>query len=182
MFLTRPPAPAPLALSLLLLASPILVAGAAAQDASPQALDGLRSITVLVERAAPEVVAAGIDTAAVRHQAEDAVQRLGLTLVPPASQDSAGGVLYVNTFVATNPERSWYAAYVELEVLQPVTIDRTPDARLHATTWQAPVRLRVVEPARVAGEITQVLSGMLEEFGSAWRSANPGGAAAGPGR
>jgi hypothetical protein len=82
-------------------------------------------------------------------------------------------VLYVNAFAATNPERSWYGAYVELEVMQPVTIDRTPDARLYATTWQAPVRLRVIEPAALAGEVRTVLAGMLEELSRAWSAANP---------
>lgn len=144
-----------------------------AQGREPQALEGLRSVTVLVERTAPEAVAAGVDTVALRHQAEDAVQRLGITLVPPGSRDSAGGVLYVNAFAATNPERSWYAAYVELEVMQPVTIDRTPDARLYATTWQAPVRLRVVEPAALSGEVRAALSTMLDELGRAWSASNP---------
>lgn len=144
-----------------------------AQGREPQALEGLRSVTVLVERTAAEAVAAGVDTVALRHQAEDAVQRLGITLVPPGARDSAGGVLYVNAFAATNPGRSWYGAYVELEVMQPVTIDRTPDARLYATTWQAPVRLRVVEPAGLSGEVRTALSTMLDEFGRAWSAANP---------
>ena len=145
----------------------------AAQDREPQALEGLRSVTVLVERTAAEAVAGGVDTIALRHQAEDAVQKLGITLVPPGARDSAGGVLYVNAFAATNPERSWYGAYVELEVMQPVTIDRTPDARLYATTWQAPVRLRVIEPAALSGEVRTALSAMLEEFARAWSADNP---------
>jgi hypothetical protein len=149
-----------------------LTAPLAAQGA-PQALDGVRSVTVLVERS-PEAVAAGIDTTALRHQAEDAVQRLGLTLVPAGARDSADGVLYVNTFTATNPQRSWYAAYFEVEMMQPVTIDRTPDARLYATTWEAPMRLRVVEPGKIGAEVTQVVGGMLDEFASAWKAANPG--------
>lgn len=144
-----------------------------AQGGEPLALEGLRSVTVLVERTSAEAVAAGVDTAALRHQAEDAVQRLGISIVPPGARDSAGGVLYVNAFAATNPERSWYGAYVELEVMQPVTIDRTPDARLYATTWQAPVRLRVIEPAALGGEVRAVLTGMLEEFSRAWTAANP---------
>lgn len=159
----------PLVLALLALSVPTL----AAQDREPQALEGLRSVTVLVERTAAEAVAAGVDTVALRHQAEDAVQKLGITLVPPGSRDSADGVLYVNAFAATNPERNWYGAYVELEVMQPVTIDRTPDARLYATTWQAPVRLRVVEPAALAGEVGTTLTAMLEEFRRAWSAANP---------
>ncbi|HEX6090277.1 MAG TPA: hypothetical protein VFZ13_08960 [Gemmatimonadales bacterium] len=144
-----------------------------AQGREPQALDGLRSVTVLVERTAPEAVAAGVDTVSLRHQAEDAVQRLGITLVPPGSRDSASGVLYVNVFAATNPGRSWHAAYVELEVMQPVTIDRTPDARFYATTWQAPVRLRVVEQAALNGEVRSALTTMLDEFSRAWSAANP---------
>jgi hypothetical protein len=151
----------------------LLPAALGAQGREPQALEGLRRVTVLVERTAPEAVAAGVDTVALRHQAEDAVQRLGITLVPPSSRDSANGVLYVNAFAATNPQRSWYGAFVELEVMQPVTIDRTPDARLYATTWQAPVRLRVVEPAGLSGEVRTALATMLDEFSRAWSAANP---------
>lgn len=159
----------PLALlSLALVSAPL-----AAQGREVQALEGLRSVTVLVERTSAEAVAAGVDTVALRHQAEDAVQKLGLSLVPPGARDSAGGVLYVNAFAATNPTRNWYAAYVELEVMQPVTIDRTPDARLYATTWQAPVRLRVVEPGGLGNEVREAMRAMLEEFSRAWSAANP---------
>ena len=118
----------------------------AAQDREPQALEGLRSVTVLVERTAAEDVAGGVDTIALRHQAEDAVQKLGITLVPPGARDSAGGVLYVNAFAATNPERSWYGAYVELEVMQPVTIDRTQYSNA-AVSAQSGVSRELKNPA-----------------------------------
>jgi hypothetical protein len=144
-----------------------------AQAGSPQALTGLRTVTVLLERTSPETIAAGIDTAALRSRAEAAVSRLGIQLLPAGARDSAAGVLYVNAFAATNAVRDWYAAHVEVEVMQPVTIDRTPDARLFATTWQAPVRLRVVRAAELPGEVTQAVDAMLAEFAQAWTAANP---------
>lgn len=162
-----------IAIPMALLSLALFSAPLAAQGREPQALEGLRSVTVLVERTAAEAVAGGVDTVALRHQAEDAVQKLGISLVPPGARDSAAGVLYVNAFAATNPERNWYGAYVELEVMQPVTIDRTPDARLYATTWQAPVRLRVVEPTALQSEVREALSTMLDEFSRAWSAANP---------
>ena len=56
--------------------------------------------------------------------------------------------------------------------MQPVTIDRKPDARLHATTWQAPVRLRVVRTSELRAEVDNVLATMLGEFTRAWAAAN----------
>lgn len=145
-----------------------------AQAPSPEALAGLRRITVVVEQASPASVAAGVDTAGIRSRAEDRVRRLGLTIAPAAAPDSAAGVLYLNVFAATNADRDWYAAHVEVEVMQPVTIDRTPDARLFASTWEAPVRLRVVRAAEVGNEVGRVAGEMLGEFTQAWTAANPG--------
>jgi hypothetical protein len=147
-----------------------------AQARNPEALGGLRAMTVVVERTSPETIAAGVDTAALRSRAESAVRRLGIRVLPAGASDSAAGVLYVNAFAATNAARDWYAAHVEVEVMQPVTIDRTPDARLFATTWQAPVRLRVVRAAELGGEVTRTVDAMLGEFAGAWSGANPGGA------
>jgi hypothetical protein len=146
-----------------------------AQAPSPEALAGLRRITVVVEQASPASVAAGVDTAGIRSRAEDRVRRLGLAVAPAAAPDSAAGVLYLNVFAATNADRDWYAAHIEVEVMQRVTMDRTPDARLFAMTWQAPARLRVVRPARLAGEVQQVVDEMLDEFASAWTAVNPPG-------
>ncbi len=145
-----------------------------AQAPGSAALAGLRAVTVLVEHTSPETIAAGVDTAALRRRAEDAVRRLGLRIVPAGVRDSAAGVLYVNAFAATNEARDWYAAHVEVEVMQPVTIDRTPDARLFASTWEAPVRLRVVRAAEVGNEVARVAGEMLGEFAQAWTAANPG--------
>jgi hypothetical protein len=145
-----------------------------AQTAGSAALGGLRAVTVLVEHTSPETIAAGVDTAALRLRAEAAVRRLGMRVVPAGARDSAAGVLYVNAFAATNDARDWYAAHVEVEVMQPVTIDRTPDTRLFATTWEAPVRLRVVRAAEVGGEVARVADAMLDELAQAWTAANPG--------
>ena len=144
-----------------------------AQTAGSAALGGLRTVTILVEHASPETIAAGVDTAALRLRAEAAVRRLGIRVLPAGARDSAAGVLYVNAFAATNEARDWYAAHVEVEVMQPVTIDRTPDARLFATTWEAPVRLRVVRAAEVGGEVARVADAMLDELAAAWTAANP---------
>jgi hypothetical protein len=145
-----------------------------AQTAGSAALGGLRAVTVLVEHTSPETIAAGVDTAGLRLRAEAAVRRLGIRVMPAGARDSAAGVLYVNAFAATNDARDWYAAHVEVEVMQPVTIDRTPDTRLFATTWEAPVRLRVVRAAEVGGEVARVADAMLDELAQAWTAANPG--------
>jgi hypothetical protein len=162
-----------------LLAAGWLAAAAApsslrAQAPSSEALGGLRAVTVVVERTSPETIAAGVDTAALRGRAEAAVRRLGMQILPAGARDSAAGVLYVNAFAATNAAGDWYAAHVEVEVMQPVTIDRTPDARLFATTWEAPVRLRVVRRAELGGEVARTVDAMLDEFAQAWTGANPG--------
>ena len=153
-----------------LAAAPTLLA----QTAGSAALGGLRAVTVVVEHASPETIAAGVDTAALRLRAEGAARRLGIRVLPAGTRDSAAGVLYVNAFAATNEARDWYAAHVEVEVMQPVTIDRTPDTRLFATTWEAPVRLRVVRAAEVGGEVARVADAMLAELAEAWTAANPG--------
>lgn len=146
----------------------------AAQGRSPQALDGLRAVSVVVERATPATVAAGVDTAALRTRAEAVARQLGLRVLQPGARDSAAGVLYLNVFAASNPDGSWYAAHFEVEVLQPVTIDRKPDARLFATTWQAPARLRVVHARELSSEVRRVMDAMLDEFSREWSGANPG--------
>jgi hypothetical protein len=143
-----------------------------AQGRSPDALTGVRSVTILLERTSPSTLTAGVDTAALRARAEAAVLRAGLTVVPPAARDSASGVLYLNVFSATNAQRDWHAAHVEVELMQPVTIDRKPDARLYATTWQAPVRLRVVRTSELRTEVDNVIGTMLDEFTRAWAAAN----------
>lgn len=145
------------------------------QADAPQALTGVRSIVILIEHTSPETITAGVDTAALRLNAETAARRLGLRVVPTGSRDSADGVLYINAFAATNDQRDWYAANVQLEVMQPVTLDRTPDARLFATTWQAPVRLSVVRAGELRAEVAQAVVSMLDELARAWSAANPGG-------
>ena len=154
------------------LALAVLPGRGMAQGRSPDALAGVRSVTVLIERTSPATLTAGVDTGALRTRAEAAVLRAGLTVVPPSARDSAGGVLYVNVFAATNAQRDWYAAHVEVELMQPVTIDRKPDARLYATTWQAPVRLRVVRASELRAEVDNVVGAMLDEFTRAWAAAN----------
>lgn len=164
---------AALAGSCLALAAAMLPQALGAQTPAVEALTGLRSVSVVIEQASAATVAAGVDTVALRTRVEDTARRLGLTVLAPGARDSAAGVLYLNVFAATNAQRDWYAAHVEVEVMQPVTIDRTPDARLFATTWHAPVRLRVVRQAELAGEIRQVVGTMLDEFARAWSGANP---------
>ena len=154
------------------LALAVLPGRSVAQGRSPDALAGVRSVTVLIERTSPSTLTAGVDTGAIRTRAEAAVLRAGLTVVPPAGRDSAQGVLYLNVFSATNAQRDWHAAHVEVELMQPVTIDRKPDARFFATTWQAPVRLRVVRTGELRSEVDNVVAAMLDEFTSAWRAAN----------
>lgn len=154
------------------LALAVLPGRSEAQGRSPDALTGVRSVTVLLERTSPSTLAAGVDTAVLRSRAEAAVLRAGLTVVPPSARDSASGVLYLNVFSATNAQRDWHAAHVEVELMQPVTIDRKPDARLYATTWQAPVRLRVVRTSELRTEVENVVGAMLDEFTRAWTAAN----------
>jgi hypothetical protein len=154
------------------LALAVLPGRSEAQGRSPDALTGVRSVTILLERTSPSTLTAGVDTAALRARAEAAVLRAGLTVVPPAARDSASGVLYLNVFSATNAQRDWHAAHVEVELMQPVTIDRKPDARLYATTWQAPVRLRVVRTSELRTEVDNVIGTMLDEFTRAWAAAN----------
>lgn len=136
-------------------------------------LHGIRAVDVLIENMDDSALQVGFSPSEYRHVIESRLREAGIRIARASDPDqSTTPSLYLR--VATIVDSEAHAAFysVDLELLDGVTLERSPDTFTLGSVWQARGTMGQLGTSRIDRVRGDVRS-TVDQFVTAWAAANP---------
>ena len=130
-------------------------------------LDGAEPIKVVVEPLKWAIENAGLKTLQLRTDTELKLRLAGINVVSPNNPGKPS--LYVNARVIKFGQRDRYVFSIAVEFVQTVSLERSPQVKIDATTWST----SVTGTSHKLSTVRDQLGELVDLFINAYLSVNP---------
>jgi len=137
----------------------------------------LRGVQVVVEDLRPPAQEAGLTKQGLQTDVESRLRRAGVRVLTEAPR---GPHLLLNANVVRASLVGYYGWAIDLELKEPVRLERDPERTVWAVTWRPPsYRFGAASKSRLKGRVQQVVAELADLFCSEYLAANSRAASAG---